>query len=413
MSEKTRKILKGIAEALLGIAIVAVVMSFLPAVIFTLFISRHPLFHLIILVCYTVLILALLIGFIRNSMKKKSYRRTVLAGFAAVTAVFVGFSAYQLYHESIPTLSENDNLLMDYAPYGEGTKAVSLSEESTLKITEDFPVMDGATALYPVYASFSKAIYPKEILENITETTVEGNVTTVRWNKNDYLDCSTTTYAYQKIVNGEADIIFAALPSDEQLNYAEENGVELVFTPIGKEAFVFFVNAKNPINDISLEDIQKIYSGELSEWSELGIKGLGDIRAFQRDAGSGSQSTLEKLMSGKELMTPPAENVVSGMGGIISKTANYRNYKNAIGYSFRFYTNEMVANDDIKVLSVNGVYPDIGTIEDGSYPLASYFYAVTRSDADENTLKILEWVQGEQAQEIVKLVGYTPLENAD
>ena len=413
MSEKTRKILKGIAEALLGIAIVAVVMSFFPAVIFTLFISRHPLFHLIILVCYTVLILALLIGFIRNSMKKKSYRRTVLAGFAAVTAVFVSFSAYQLYHESIPTLSENDNLLMDYAPYGEGTKAVSLSEESTLKITEDFPVMDGATALYPVYASFSKAIYPKEILENITETTVEGNVTTVRWNKNDYLDCSTTTYAYQKIVNGEADIIFAALPSDEQLNYAEENGVELVFTPIGKEAFVFFVNAKNPINDISLEDIQKIYSGELSEWSELGIKGLGDIRAFQRDAGSGSQSTLEKLMSGKKLMTPPAENVVSGMGGIISKTANYRNYKNAIGYSFRFYTNEMVANDDIKVLSVNGVYPDIGTIEDGSYPLASYFYAVTRSDADENTLKILEWVQGEQAQEIVKLVGYTPLENAD
>ena len=273
--------------------------------------------------------------------------------------------------------------------------------------------MDGATAIYPVYASFSKAIYPKEILENITETTVEGNVTTVRWNKNDYLDCSTTTYAYQKIVNGEADIIFAALPSDEQLNYAEENGVELVFTPIGKEAFVFFVNAKNPINDISLEDIQKIYSGELSEWSELGIKGLGDIRAFQRDAGSGSQSTLEKLMSGKKLMTPPAENVVSGMGGIISKTANYRNYKNAIGYSFRFYTNEMVANDDIKVLSVNGVYPDIRTIEDGSYPLASYFYAVTRSDADENTLKILEWVQGEQAQEIVKLVGYTPLENAD
>ena len=410
MSEKTKKILKGIAEALLGIAIVAVVMSFLPAVIFILFISRHPLFHFIILVCYTVLILALLIGFMRNSMKKKMYRRTVLSGFAAVTVVFAGFSFYQIHKQSIPKLSEKSDLLVDYAPYGTGTKAVSLDDESTLQITEDFPIIDGATALYPIYASFAKAIYPKEILDNITETTVNGNVTSVRRNKNDYLDCSTTTYAYRKIVDGEADIIFAALPSDEQLSYAEENGVELVFTPIGKEAFVFFVNSKNPINDISVTDIQKIYSGELTKWSELGIKGLGDIRAFQRDAGSGSQSTLEKLMAGKELMTPPTENVVSGMGGIISKTADYRNYKNAIGYSFRFYTKEMVANDDIKVLSINGVYPDTDTIEDGTYPLASYFYAVTRSDADENTLKILEWVQGGQAQRIIELVGYTPLE---
>ena len=109
-------------------------------------------------------------------------------------------------------------------------------------------------------------------------------------------------------------------------------------------------------------------------------------------------------------MTPPEEDVIDGMGGIIKQTADYKNFKNAIGYSFRFYSTEMVQNDQIKLLSVNGVYPSRENIENGSYPLASYFYAVTRSDADGNVQKLLDWITGEQGQKIIELVGYTPLD---
>ena len=63
--------------------------------------------------------------------------------------------------------------------------------------------------------------------------------------------------------------------------------MEFEFTPIGKEAFVFFVNAKNPIEDITVEQIRKIYAGEITRWEELGVKGMGKIRAFQRSEGSG------------------------------------------------------------------------------------------------------------------------------
>ncbi|MBQ3668030.1 MAG: hypothetical protein II920_02270, partial [Clostridia bacterium] len=127
----------------------------------------------------------------------------------------------------------------------------------------------------------------------------------------------------------------------------------------------------------------------------------------QREEGSGSQSTFIKLMGDTPIMEPEQEDVVGDMGGIITKTADYRNHKNAIGYSFRFYATVMNPNVGIKLLSVNGVSPTRENIENGSYPLADCFYAVTRSDADENTLALLEWICGPQGQALVELSGYT------
>ena len=60
-------------------------------------------------------------------------------------------------------------------------------------------------------------------------------------------------------------------------------------------------------------------------------------------------------------------------------------------------------------LEVNGAAPTVENIENGSYPLASSFYAVTRGDADENTLALLKWICGEQGQALVERTGYTPL----
>ena len=348
----------------------------------------------------------IVIGALWGFLKKKLFYVLISIGLVVCVVVCIALFGYQSYLDNIPTVGESNNLLAFYAPYAEDSKAVTLDEESQLIIEENIPVMDGATALYPIYSSFAKAVYPKEVIDNIVGK--NGKATQIK--ENDYLKCRTTTEAYYNIVTGDADIIFVALPSEEQKQFAKENGVELVYTPIGKEAFVFFVNSKNPIEDITIDEIQKVYSGKITQWEELGVKGFGEIRAFQRDKGSGSQSTLEKLMAGQNLMIPPKQDVIDGMGGIIKRTADYKNFKNAIGYSFRFYSTEMVKNNKIKLLSVNGVYPNLENIENGSYPIASYFYAVTRSDADENVLKLLEWITGKQGQKIIEMSGYTPLE---
>jgi len=78
-----------------------------------------------------------------------------------------------------------------------------------------------------------------------------------------------------------------ARPSKEQVEYAEECGTTFKYTQIGTEAFVFFVHKDNPIDSLTVEQIKGIYSGEITNWSEVG----GDdekIVAFQRNEGSGS-----------------------------------------------------------------------------------------------------------------------------
>ena len=391
--------------SLIRILLTAVIGLFTPFAIFYVFIIAMfasgnniliPICAPLLCLCVAVLILGIMWGFI----KKKACYIPLIAVSVISVGIIGGIYARRAYVESIPTVGEGSNVLYSYSPFMADSKIATLNEEGSLKITEDLPVMDGATALYPVYAAFAKAVYPEAIFEN-----EEG------WRRydNEYLYCSTTAHAYERIVTGEADIIFVASPSKEQAEVAKNCGVELQFTPIGKEAFVFFVNSENDIESISLEDVQRIYTGELNRWSELGVKGLGKIRAFQREEGSGSQSTLEKLMAGKELMEPPEEDVVSGMGGIITRTADYKNYKNAIGYSFRFYSTEMVKNNMIKLLKINGVAPTLENIENGTYPIVGDFYAVTRSDADENTKKLLDWILGEEGQKLIEMTGYTPI----
>lgn len=189
---------------------------------------------------------------------------------------------------------------------------------------------------------------------------------------------------------------------------AKSKGIELKLTPIGREAFVFFVNSKNTVTGLTTEQIQKIYSGEIKSWKEVGGKSES-IRAFQRPENSGSQTMLQKLMEGKNLMTPPKEDVAASMGRIIEQAANYRNYKNAIGYSFLFFATEMVKNNQIRLLKVDGTYPERNTIKDKKYPLSDEFYAVTAGSKNPNVERLIKWILSPQGQSIVEKTGYTPL----
>ena len=201
-------------------------------------------------------------------------------------------------------------------------------------------------------------------------------------------------------------MIFVASASKAQAEAARGLGVELTFTPIGREAFVFFVNSKNPLDNITLDEIRGIYSGKITNWSQLGIARLGEIRPFQRDEGSGSQTALQGLMGDTPIIEPIMDDRIDAMAGIIERTADYKNYKNAIGYSFRFYSTEMVKNEQIKLLSINGVEPTRENIENGSYPISGDFYVVTTQYSDPRCAEFIEWILSPEGQEIVEKTGY-------
>ena len=320
-------------------------------------------------------------------------------GFGIIVGILlIGASvwpAIHMYKESISTVdAEVDVFYYEPFPMGRESKLVLLDEAATLELEDRLPRIDGATALYPLYAAFVHAVYPEKEY-NPFDSEVMVN---------------TTPVAYDNLFSGEVDMILAAGPSDAQIKVAEKLGLELKLTPVGREAFVFFVNQKNPIDSLELKQIQDIYAGKIKNWEEVGGNNEA-IRAFQRPKDSGSQTALEKLMGDIPIMDAPEENVPEGMGGIISEVSKYRNYKNAIGYTFRYYSTEMVGNDEIKLLAINGVEPTKETIRADEYPIASEFYVVTAGTENPNVEKFIEWMLSPQGQELVEKVGYVPVKN--
>ena len=354
-----------------------------------------------------VLLPSLLAGAVLAILFPRRWRKGVALCLAAVTIGCGAYCAFGLWRSSVPTVDDRDLLLWQYEPFSEGTKAVSLEEQSTLRFhREDLLRLDGATALYPVYAGFVQAVYPQgeyPLYDNTSEG--YGSIT-----------CSGTVNAYERLITGRTDLIFAAAPSQEQLEMARRAAKELHLTPIGREAFVFFVNSRNPVEGLTVEQIQGIYTGQITNWNQVGGKNQ-PIRPFQRLENSGSQSALLRLMDGLPLIEPEKEDRVGGMGGIIQQVASYRNYKNSIGFSFRFYASEMAANDQIRLLALDGVSPTKESIRDGSYPISDSFFAITAApigapDPRESNPKLnafLDWILSEQGQQIVEDSGYVSI----
>ena len=216
---------------------------------------------------------------------------------------------------------------------------------------------------------------------------------------------------YVKLINNETDLIVVTEPSEEELALAHEKGIELEVTKVVNEGFVFFVNKQNKVNNVTLDQIRKIYTGEITNWRELG----GDdkeIIAYQRPVNSGSQTGLISLvMKDLELKIPTVkESVNLTMAGIVDYVADYENGIDAIGYSYYYYANEMYYNDHLKYLGINGVIPNYETIQDGSYPILTAYYIVTRKgETNKNVLKLKNDMLSTRGQKIASEAGYVPI----
>lgn len=316
-------------------------------------------------------------------------------GFSIITIIAIAIASIspikQAYINRLTTVSTEVDVFQ-YMPFQDDSKVVSLENNASLQLTDNLPTMDGATALYPLYSAIVQATYPEK-----EYYPYEGEVMV-----------NTTPYAYDNLFNGTVDMIFVAQPSKAQLERAESLGLQLQFTPIGKESFVFFVNKKNAIDGLTLQQIKNIYAGKITNWKEVGGKDKA-IRAFQRPEDSGSQSALQALMGDTPIMEAPRENVAGGMGEIINEVAQYRNFDNAIGYTFRYYSTEMVGNDEIKLLEIDGIPPTKETIRSGEYPITSELYIVTAGTDNPNVQKVIDWVLSPEGQQLVEKVGYVPI----
>ena len=297
----------------------------------------------------------------------------------------------------------------DYMVYSQNSKLALPETEVSLTIEreEDMPVMDGAEACYPLYAAFAKAVY-KDI-DIIEKNWIEKN-------ENPYCNGKIVTFTntvcgfdrllYGPELGGGTDLFFGARPSAGQLEEARDRGIELVITPIGKEAFVFFVEAGNPIDHLSTDQVKEIYHGDITNWNEVGGNDQ-KILAFQRPENSGSQTMMEYFMGEVPLKEPQTYERVSAMTGVIKQVVQFTNESGAIGYSFRYFLEELNQEKDVKILEIDGVYPSLENIENGTYPLVTNVCLITRKD-DPNPYvqKMIDFILSKEGQEIVRKTGY-------
>jgi phosphate transport system substrate-binding protein len=259
---------------------------------------------------------------------------------------------------------------------------------------ETLPVMDGSTVTIPL---------DEALVATLTEKTIEEVRPYILHNK--------THQAYMNLIEGKAQLIFVTSPSEEEIQAAKSAKVDLEIIPITAEAFVFLVNKDNPVESLTLEQVRKIYTGEITNWKEVGGDDVS-IRALQRPINSGSQTGfLDLVMKDLTPMSAPQSWILDYMEGLISSVAQYDNAPDAIGYSFYYYVTDMEYNPNVKMLKINGIEANPTNITKATYPIGTAYYSVFRKTEilDSPVRKIVDYILSDQGQQLMENAGYVKI----
>ena len=180
----------------------------------------------------------------------------------------------------------------------------------------------------------------------------------------------------------------------------EEKEQGLTETVLALDGIAIIVNPENTVEDLSLETIAKIYTGEITNWSEVGGND-GEIVVIGREAGSGTRDGFESITGTKDACAYRQE--LTSTGDVIATVAQN---PNAIGYA-----SLAAVKDTVKAVSVDGVAPSEDTVKDGTYTVQRPFVLVTRTDEalSEAAQKFFDFATSTEASELISAAGAVPV----
>ena len=316
---------------------------------------------------------------------------------------FEKYSEYVKFHEhgAVIEFTWNDlNKLYIRSSYEYGNpsieyiqpfKDIEITEDSKNYLLEHYTdiAIDGSTSMIPLHGA----------LEQLFVTDSNG-----------LEPHSKTVDAFNKLLTWKKLILLSVDFSDELMQKAADNGADIVKLPITREAFAFLINRNNPVKSLTVQQIKDIYSGKITNWSEVG----GDdapIQAFQRNSDSGSQIRMEKFMGGIPLITADVQYIQS-MSGVVEMLADFDQGKYSIAYNMYTFTEKQYVNDEVTLLSVDGVFPDDETVFDGSYPITIYnyiYYDSHNAEAAEYAKHLHAYLMSDEGQQLISDAGYVNL----
>jgi phosphate transport system substrate-binding protein len=168
---------------------------------------------------------------------------------------------------------------------------------------ENMPKLDGSTSTAPLAEAVCSVLLG-ESRKEIADL--------VQFNK--------TTTAYYNLMSGYADLLIVGEDNADILAEKERLGFEWEREPFATDAFIFVVNEENPVDSITIDEAKRIYTGEITNWNELGGADQ-KIIPFQRNSDAGSQNLMEKLvMKGTPMMEAPLDYIVTTMGQLMARS---------------------------------------------------------------------------------------------
>ena len=195
--------------------------------------------------------------------------------------------------------------------------------------------------------------------------------------------------------NGSADIGLASRALKD-----EEKAGGLTETVVALDGIAVIVNAGSKVEDLSVEQIAKIFTGEITDWSEVGGE-AGKISCIGREAGSGTRDGFESITDTKDACQYRQE--LTSTGDVITTVSQN---PNAIGYA-----SLAAIKDSVKALTVNGVAPTEATVKDGTYLVQRPFVLVTKEGValSETAQKFFDFATSADAASIISAAGAVPV----
>jgi phosphate transport system substrate-binding protein len=214
------------------------------------------------------------------------------------------------------------------------------------------------------------------------------------------------------LVNGTVDIANASRAiNQDEITKAKANGIEPTEFTVARDAIAVIVNLENPVSQLSLPQLSRIYSGQITNWRDLGGEDR-PIVLLSRETNSGThvyflENVLRLGQKGNPTLFSPDTLLMPSSEGISTEV---RQNPNAIGYDGLGYV-----TPDMKTVAVakqdGGPYvlPSIATVNDKSYPIARELYMYTRGAPAGVVKDYLDWMMGPEAQQIVADLGFVPI----
>ena len=193
--------------------------------------------------------------------------------------------------------------------------------------------------------------------------------------------------------DGTADIGLASRDLKD-----DETGVKKI--TVAKDGIAIIVNPDNPVADLSIEQIAQIFTGEITNWSELGGSD-GQVVPIGREAGSGTRDGFESITDTEDACK--YQNELTSTGEVIASVASN---PNAIGY-----TSLSAVDDTVKALTVGGVAPSEATVLDGTYAIQRNFNFILSDSTElsDAAQAFVDWATSTEASDLIAGAGAVPV----